>query len=101
MTGGVSLGTLCAIDFKPRQLIAMQLDPLKILRQAVVTQLELRRTFGDFRVLEQLIQICANRRSVRDPDGSWSFLDNDLARPAQLSHVLGPDCSAHVANPAV
>lgn len=101
VTGGASLGTLCVIDFKPRQLTAAQLDALKILRHAVVTQLELRRAVGDLRALEQLIPICANCRSVRYPDGSWTFLDNDLARPAQLSHVLCPDCSAHVAKRAV
>lgn len=52
---GVSLGTLCVIDRKPRQLSAAQLDALNCLRQAVVTQLKLRRALEDFRLLEQLI----------------------------------------------
>ncbi len=51
---GLRLGTLCVIDRKPRQL-----DALEVLRQAVVTQLQLRRALEDFRLMEQLIQMCA------------------------------------------
>jgi GAF domain-containing protein len=91
---GISLGTLCVIDRKPRQLTAVQLDALNVLRQAVVTQLKLRRALEDFRLMEQLIPMCAWCRSVRDPDGSWSSLHDYVARSGQLTHGLCEDCAA-------
>jgi GAF domain-containing protein len=44
---GLPLGTLCVFDHVPRQLSPEQVESLKVLRDAVVAQLELRR-----RVLE-------------------------------------------------
>ena len=41
---GHALGTLCVLDFKPRVLATDALDTLKVLAQAVMTTLELRRT---------------------------------------------------------
>jgi len=96
---GVSLGTLCVIDRKPRQLTAAQLDALRILRQAVVTQLKLRRSLEDFRLLEQLIPMCAWCHSVRGPDGSWSSLHDYVARSGQLTHGLCEDCAANAETP--
>ena len=100
MADGLSLGTLCVIDRKPRQLTPAQLDALKVLRQAVVTQLQLRRALEDFRVLEQLIPMCAWCRSVRGSDGSWSSLHDYVARSGQLTHGLCQDCAANMATPA-
>jgi len=91
---GVSLGTLCVIDRKPRQLTAAQLDSLKILRQAVITQLQLRRALVDFRLLEQLFPMCAWCRRVQDPDGSWSSLYDYVARSRRVTHGICKDCAA-------
>jgi len=40
---GLGLGSLCVIDKKPRQLNAEQMEGLEVLRQAVVTKMQLRR----------------------------------------------------------
>jgi GAF domain-containing protein len=89
---GVALGTLCVIDRQPRQLTAAQLDALKILRRAVVTQLELRRALEDFRAMEQLIAMCAWCRNIRSPDGSWSSPHDYVAQSGMVTHSLCPDC---------
>lgn len=90
---GQSLGTLCVIDSKPRQLTDTQLDALKTLRQAVVTQLELRRALEDFRVLERMLPMCAWCRSIRNPDGSWSLLHQYVERSEPVTHGVCPDCA--------
>ncbi len=89
---GLSLGTLCVIDRKPRHLTESQLDALRILREAVVTQLELRRSLEDFRVLEQMIPMCAWCRSIRKTDGSWRPLLDYVMDSVLVTHSLCPDC---------
>ena len=92
VSDGVALGTLCVIDRRPRQLTDAQLDALKILRNAVVTQLELRRAMDDFRVVEQLIPMCAWCRAVRSPDGSWQPLQDYVMSSHLVTHGLCPNC---------
>lgn len=96
LSNGVSLGTLCVIDRKPRRLTEPQLDALKILRQAVVTQLELRRALEDFRLVEQLIKMCGWCRSIRHDDGSWSSMDEYVNKTGRVTHGLCPDCKEKV-----
>lgn len=93
---GLSMGTLCVIDTKPRQLTDAQLDALRTLRQAVVTQLELRRALEDFRVMERALPMCAWCRSIRNPDGSWSLLYEYVGRSEPVTHGMCPDCSSKV-----
>ncbi|MGO4816803.1 GAF domain-containing protein [Flavobacterium sp. W22_SRS_FP1] len=45
--GGFALGTLCAIDNKPRELDSKQIEALKILGKQVMNLLELRKTSKD------------------------------------------------------
>lgn len=89
---GLVLGTLCVIDSRPRQLTPAQLDALQVLRDAVVSQLELRRALADFRMVEQLLPLCAWCRNIRRPDGSWSSLYDYVSRTGQVTHGLCPDC---------
>src|SRR6476469_4498451 len=41
--GGYAIGTLCALDYVPRELSSQQVEALKALSRQVVAQLELRR----------------------------------------------------------
>ncbi len=89
---GLSLGTLCVLDRVPRQLTEPQLEALKVLRQTVVTQLELRRTLEDFRVVERLIPMCAWCRRMRGMDGAWCSLEDYVTNVSPITHGLCPDC---------
>jgi GAF domain-containing protein len=93
LADGLALGTLCVIDRKPRQLTESQLDALTILRQAVVTQLELRRALEDFRVVESMLPMCAWCRNIRNSDGSWISLHDYVADSTPITHGMCPSCS--------
>lgn len=45
---GYALGTLCVVDFEPRQLTFQQTESLRRLSRQVMTQLELRRQLVEF-----------------------------------------------------
>ena len=90
---GVSLGTLCVIDREPRELTPQQLDALKILRHAVVTQLELRRALEDLRLMEDLLPMCAWCRSIRQADGTWQPLHAFVTTTIPVTHSLCPSCA--------
>ena len=90
---GVSLGTLCVIDRVPRQLTPQQMEALMVLRQAVVTQLELRRALEDLSVVERMLPMCAWCRSIRNADGTWSPLHKYLTRSVTVIHGMCPPCA--------
>ena len=93
---GLSLGTLCVIDRKPRTLSAAQLDALSILREAVVTQLELRRALADFGLVYQLLPMCAWCRGIRSADGAWRPLVDYVTNAVRVTHGICPDCRARL-----
>ncbi|HST11123.1 MAG TPA: sigma 54-interacting transcriptional regulator, partial [Terriglobales bacterium] len=49
---GHALGTLCVLDYKPRELSNQQCDALRVLSSQLVAQLELRRTKADLARVE-------------------------------------------------
>lgn len=96
VTGDIQIGTLCVIDRKPRTLTDAQLRALGILRNAVVTQLELRRSAADLEAVESLIPMCAWCRSVRTEgtDGvSWQPLHEYVSELARVTHGICPTCN--------
>ncbi|HKC58163.1 MAG TPA: GAF domain-containing protein [Vicinamibacterales bacterium] len=91
---GIALGTLCVIDRKPRHLTKRQISALTVLRQAAVTQLELRRAMADISAIEQLLPMCAWCRSVRVADDRWTTLDEYVAGAVNVTHGVCPACAA-------
>lgn len=96
MPGGLNLGTLCVFDQRPRQMAAGQLDALKVLRRAVITQMELRRALQDFAAVEKLLPMCSWCRDVRNDVGGWSSLYEFVSRSGQVTHGICPTCAKKV-----
>jgi GAF domain-containing protein len=93
---GHALGALCVIDRTPRQLTPQQLDALRILRQAIVTQLEARRALEDLDLLQQVLPMCSWCRSVHQGDGSWRPLHEYVSEAVSVSHGMCPACERTV-----
>jgi len=98
VSDNVALGTLCVIDTEPRQLSDEQLGALSVLRDAVVAQLELRRTLKELGSLQSLLPMCAWCRKVKDEsqpgaDPSWVSLDEFLSRHGAITHGICPSCT--------
>lgn len=53
--GGLSIGTLCVVDHKPRKLSDDQLNYLSILSKQIMTQMELRRKFQELQDLTKTV----------------------------------------------
>jgi GAF domain-containing protein len=73
---GRAIGTLCAIDRKPRELTADQLRALKALSREVMVQLELRRTI--LTLQQALTAAGAARAPARPPDENPAQRARDL-----------------------
>ncbi|MGB0953212.1 MAG: GAF domain-containing protein [Planctomycetota bacterium] len=92
---GHRFGTLCVIDTEPRTMDAQQLESLEILRDAVLTQMELRRARQDMQTLEQFLAMCAWCRSVRvdDAEGQrWVGADDYVSSAVPVTHGICPPC---------
>lgn len=102
---GVPLGTLCAIDRRPRELSVAQQDALAALARQVMWALELRKTLKDLRrsqaekeALEGLLPMCAWCRKVRDDESFWSGVEEYIVAHSELrfSHGVCPECAERV-----
>jgi hypothetical protein len=87
------LGTLCVIDKKPRKLTSFQMETLKILTQAVITQLELRRAQEDLRDIEKILPMCSWCRRIKNDEGGWDSLQDFIQKSVKVTHGICPGCS--------
>ncbi len=87
---GLALGTICAIDQKPRQLDEKQLQALKVLANQVMTHLELRLSVTQ---LEKYAQELHDSNLSKDK--FFSIISHDLRAPfngiLSLSEMLAND----------
>lgn len=92
VANGQALGTLCVIDRKPKELTSLQAEAMRVLRQSVVTQLELRRALDDFASLEKIVPLCAWCRNIKQADGTWVDLHEFLLSSENVTHGMCPTC---------
>src|SRR5512137_2598258 len=98
---GFALGTLCAIDRRPRQLSAEQKVAMQALARQVMALLELRRVstrmaeaLERVKTLHGLLPICAWCKRIRDDHGYWSQVEAYIHEHtgADFTHGICPDC---------
>ena len=98
---GLMLGTLCAIDRKPRQLTAQQFQTMQALSRQVMALLESRRVSAHLaealehvKVLQGLLPICAWCKRIRDDKGYWTKVETYLEdrTEADFTHGICPEC---------
>lgn len=99
MRSGSALGTLCVIDSKPATLSDEQKNALAVLRNAVVSHLELRRARYDLEDLQKVLPMCAWCRKIRteeEPDtpAIWQPLHEFVANLGEVTHGICPECKA-------
>lgn len=109
---GVPLGTLCAIDTKPRKITRKQTDALVALGRQVISQMELRlktrnlqdalekaqKALTEVKQLQDLLPICSYCKKVRDDDNYWHQVDHYLSDKTEVSfsHGICPECYPNV-----
>ncbi len=98
---GFALGTLCAIDRKPRQISAKQKTAMTALARQVMALLELRRVtrhmaeaLENVKTLHGLLPICAWCKRIRDDQGYWRQVEAYIHSHtgADFTHSICPDC---------
>ena len=98
---GLALGTLCAIDHRPRQLSVQQQEALHALARQVMALLELRRVSAHMaqalekvKTLHGLLPICAWCKRIRDDHGYWSQVEAYIHEHtgADFTHGICPNC---------
>ena len=90
------LGTLCVIDRRPRTLSASQSDALEILRESIVTQLELRRKQHDLDAYGQFLPMCGWCRNIRmEANGkeNWVSPAEYFNATVKVTHGMCPSCA--------
>jgi GAF domain-containing protein len=98
---GHALGSICAIDRKPRQITRQQKRSLSALARAIVAHLEVRRvsaelaaSLEDLKTVRGLLPICSHCKGVRDDQGYWSSVEDYLSTHGglDLTHGICPSC---------
>ncbi|MDZ8119876.1 GAF domain-containing protein [Pontiella agarivorans] len=116
---GHSLGTLCVIDRKPRELSRSQVDALKTLANQVIAHLELRhltyrleRTNQEqanlitklqqaarhINMLEDIIPICSSCKKIHNGKGDWQPMEDYISAHSdtRFSHGICPECAKKI-----
>lgn len=101
---GLPIGTLCVLDYQPRELTALQRETLEVLAKQVMTQLELRETIAreailrkeiDHRVknsLQSVSSFVALERKMTEDDAARRVLasvQQQVETVALLHHHIG------------
>ena len=98
---GHTLGSLCVIDRKPRDLSDSQKTALEALARQVVTQLELRRVSANLanalnkiKLIEGLVPICSYCKGIRNDQGYWSTVEKFIKQHSdvEFTHGICDDC---------
>jgi GAF domain-containing protein len=105
---GLPLGTLCVLDFQPRELEPAAGKALHVLARQIMATLELRlatrelaqrhaaleKAMREIATLEGLLPICAQCKQIRDDDHTWVPIEDYLKRhaPVTFTHGLCPAC---------
>ncbi len=98
---GFSLGTLCAVDRKPRELNPDQAEAMKALARQAMVLLEFRRvnyqlaeSLEHVRTLRGLLPICAWCKRIRDDHGYWNQVEGYIREntEADFTHGICPEC---------
>ena len=98
---GLAVGTLCAIDRRPRILSQEQLKAMRALTHQVMALLELRRVSAHLadslehvKTLKGLLPICAWCKRVRDDSGYWTQVEAYVRghTDVDFTHGICPEC---------
>lgn len=97
-----SIGTLCIIDYQPRELSEPQIQMLNALARQVVTQLEQRRisaqladALDKIELIEGLVPICSYCKGIRNDKGYWSTVEKFIqhySSDVEFSHGVCDRC---------
>lgn len=98
---GLAVGTLCAMDRKPRELSAKQEKAMQALVRQVMALLEFRRVsvhladaLNHIKTLQGLLPVCAWCKRVRDDEGYWDQVEAYLHKYTgiDITHGICPEC---------
>jgi GAF domain-containing protein len=98
---GLALGTLCAVDHKPRQLNSGQKQAMQTLARQVMALLECRRVsaalaeaLDHVKSLQGLLPICAWCKRIRNDQGYWKQVEAFVREntDAEFTHGICPEC---------
>lgn len=89
-----SLGTLCVMDYLPRQLEDYQIKSLEILGRQISLQIELIGGAEEKEFMKKLLPICSYCKQVSDEEKKWHEIDNHLSKNTNLrfTHSVCPSC---------
>ncbi|TVQ09821.1 MAG: GAF domain-containing protein [Leptolyngbya sp. DLM2.Bin27] len=93
---GYQLGTLCVIDYQPRDLAEKQQKTLAALARQVVMQMELQRVSAQLAkaldkidLMAGLVPICSYCKGIRSDQGYWSTVEKFIEQHSAVEFTHG------------